>query len=318
MRRARVLVACDRIGELDSAHAGAALARGFSAVAAVAAVAVVPLAEGGEELAAAFSALSSAELISDGAGWLAASDEVLVVGWTAEHSGWHPEESSAALGGWVAEAVARAPRPRVAIDLTAVASLDGGVGLLAAARLALDGRDVVGIVTGDELDLPATGLSGVAARRGYAAGRDVAEVLAADARLKAAADAVGDGLATRPGGGAGGGCALAVLGLGGRLLTGPQFCHWVARAERTLGEADLVVTGTSELTALDRGGVVLAVVAEWAAQAGKPCVAFAGGEELSRREVRTFGLEATYLLPAGVTEQGVTDLAERVAAGWFD
>jgi len=78
-----------------------------------------------------------------------------------------------------------------------------------------------------------------------------------------------------------------------------------------------VVTGCTELSALDRGGPVVQAVAGWADEAERPCVLFTTGAGLARRELRTLGLEAAHLLPAGPpTPDGLTATAARIAAGW--
>jgi glycerate 2-kinase len=309
-----VLLACDRIAEFSSAAAGAALARGFASRADVA---VAPLAVGGQELAEAYGVLADVGVAGSSHAWAVGGTDVLLVGLSQQPRGWVPEASSGDVGRWVAEVVADSTAGTVAIDLTGITAHDGGAGLLAELGSSLQGRAVLGIVAFDDLTLTATGVTGGVARRAYAAGVDVAEVLAADTARKAYAEALGVGLSLAPGGGAAGGCGLAILSLGGRLVTGPQFCHLVAGLEPTLAAADLVVTGCTALSALDRGGPVVAAVVEWAERAQRPCVAFAGGDELSRRELRTFGLEAGHHLDEPITEAQLELAASRVAHSWF-
>jgi len=310
-----VLVASDQISELPSAIVGAALARGFASVADVA---VVPLAIGGPALADAVAALVGGQVVATTRSWSVVGADLVLVGLQQpERPGWVPDASSRDLGEWVSEIVQASSATTVAIDLTGLSAHDGGAGLLAAAGEVLAGREVIGIVDADELDLAATGVTGGLARRAYAAGVDVAEVLAADTTLKAVAEGLGVGLATAPGGGAAGGCGLAILSLGGRVVSGPQFCHSVAGLESTLAAADLVVTGCGALSALDRGGAVVTAVAAWAERAQRPCVAFAGGQALSRRELRTFGLEAAHTVSSPITESELVAAASRVARSWF-
>ncbi len=280
-------------------------------------MAVVPLAIGGLELAEAIAALSGTPLQTDGRGWWVETASEVVIGWTQDARGWDPAATTEDLGRWVATVAAMHPARPVSLDLTGITAIDGGAGLLAHAGDVLAGRLVAAIVAPDELLLPATGLQGVVATRGYAAGRSVAEVLAADTAMQRHADQLGAGLATAAGGGAAGGSGLVALHLEGRLLSGPQYCHFLAGLEATLAAAELVVTGCSALSALDRGGPVVATVAEWAEQAQKPCVAFAGGQELSRREVRTFGLEAMHPLPTDPDASALTAAAVRLGRSWF-
>ena len=84
-----------------------------------------------------------------------------------------------------------------------------------------------------------------------------------------------------------------------------------------LAAADLVVTGCSELSALDRGGPVVSAVTGWAADAQLPCVLFTTGAGLARRELRTLGLEAAHLLASATpSEADLTAAAARIATGW--
>ncbi len=309
-----MLVACDRIGDLTSAAAGTAIGRGLAEYADVA---VVPLAIGGLELAEAIAAVSAAPVHIDGPGWWVETASEVVIGWTQEARGWDPTATTDDIGRWVAAVAAAHPDRPVSLDLTGITAIDGGAGLLAQAGDVLTGRLVSAIVAPDELTLPATGLQGVVATRGYAAGRTVAEVLAADTAMQRHADQLGAGLATAAGGGAAGGAGVVMRHLEGRLLNGPQYCHFLTRMDATLAAADLVVTGCTALSALDRGGPVVAAVAAWADQAQKPCVALAAGQELSRREVRTFGLEAMHPLPADPDAAALTAAAVRLGRSWF-
>lgn len=305
MSRLRVVVATDRIGALASLSAGTALARGFAAHAAVA---VVPLAAGGPDLAAAVAALTGAEAEVERDRWCVRTSALALFGQR------DADPDSAGFGRWIAANLGDAQR--VILDLTGLGAADGGAGLLEEARDALAGRELIGIVDADDLELPATGINSGHAKRAYAAGADIADVLAADARLRAWAESLGEGLATRPGGGAAGGVALAVLGLNGRIATGQHYCHELASLGQTIAASDLVVTGATSIGALERGGPVVAQVAAWAGEALRPCLAFTTGDALSRRELRTFGIEAAYSLDPDSGAEQLTALAARVASGW--
>ncbi|MGV8908645.1 MAG: glycerate kinase [Propionicimonas sp.] len=313
MNPLRVAVVTGRIGDLDPVVAGTALARGISAHAQVA---LSPVAAGGSDLAAAVAALTGMEAHSSGRGWLVRWPGAVLVGFAqAAVAPWAPDASTAEVGEWIAANVR--DEPRVVLDLTGVTAHDGGAGLIAAAGPALAGRELVGLVPADELELPATGIGGGLARRAFAARIDVAELLAADAGLAAYAATLGSGLATVAGGGAAGGSGLAVLAHRGQLSSATQYCYHLAGLRETLGRADIVVTGCTELSALDRGGPVVQAVAAWADEAERPCVLFTTGAGLARRELRTLGLEAAHLLPEGPpTEDGLTTTASRIAAGW--
>ena len=313
MNPLRVAVVTGRIGDLDPVVAGTALARG---IALHAQVALAPVAAGGADLAAAVAALTGAGTHTQGRGWVVRWPGSVLVGFAqATVPAWAPEASTTDLGEWIAASVG--DEQRVILDLTGVTAHDGGAGLFAAARTVLSGRKLVGLVAAEERELPATGIGGGLARRAFDARLDVAELLAADAELAAKAATWGAGLATAPGGGAAGGCGLAVLSCGGTLTSSTQFCHHLAGLAETFSRADLVVTGCTELSALDRGGPVVQAVAAWADAAERPCVLFTTGAGLARRELRTLGLEAAHLLPPGPpTEAGLTATAARIAAGW--
>ncbi len=313
MTALRVAVVCGRIGDLDPVAAGTALARG---IAPHAQVALAPVAAGGPDLAAAVAALTGGEVETDGPGWLVRWTGAVLLGYgQPDAPSWAPGATTSDVGEWIAASVGDAEK--VVLDLTGVTAHDGGEGLLAAAGAALAGRELVGLVAPDERDLPATGIGGGLARRAFAGRVDIAELLAADALLAARAASLGDGLATTPGGGAAGGCGLVILAAGGQLTSGTQFCYQLAGLADTFARADLVVTGCTELSALDRGGPVVQAVASWADEAERPCVLFTTGAGLARRELRTLGLEAAHLLPPGPpTPQALTVTAARIAAGW--
>ncbi len=316
MRQLRVVVATDRIGDLDSAAAGAALARGFAEHAQVA---VVPLAAGGPDLARAVAAISGARVDLHVDRWQVRAGDTLLVG-LRQQSGaaWRPGATTTDFGEWLDRCLAGCDASEVVLDLTGLSAHDGGAGLLAVAGPRLAGRSVLGVVAAGELEVPATGIGGGLARRAFTERVDVAELLRADAELTAYADRLGAGLATAPGGGAAGTVGLAVLANGGELLTGTQFCHRLSGLARTLPLADLVVTGCTELTPLDRGGDVVTAVSDWAGAAERPCIVFTTATGLARRELRTLGVESAHVVgPAPVTAELLTAAAARIAAGWL-
>ena len=295
-------VVCGRIGDLDPVAAGTALARG---IAAHAQVALAPVAAGGPDLAVAVAALTGGEAADRGtglAGPLAGCRADRLHASRRRRPGRRRPRPPTWGSGSLPASVTRngscstspASRPTTA-----------GRACSRAAGAALAGRELVGLVAADELDLPATGIGGGLARRAFAGRVDVAELLAADAVLAARAASLGDGLATAPGGGAAGGCGARGPCQRRRaehryaVLPPPRG----PRRERC-AKADLVVTGCTELSALDRGGPVVQAVAGWADEAERPCVLFTTGAGLARRELRTLGLEAAHLLPPGPPTAG--------------
>lgn len=315
MSRARVLVASDRIGGLGSSEAGTALASGFAGSADVA---VLPLASGGPDLAAAVAVLANTTVHEEGPGWWLETPGLLVAGFAQpSHPGWQPDATTADVGEWLRRALDGRDQPRVVLDLTGITAHDAGAGLLDAAGPVLAGRQLVGLVPEAELEVPATGATGMLARRAHGAGVELSELLAADAVLRDRVDAQAPGLGSAPGSGAAGGAALVVLAQGGELVSPTQFCYRLAGAEGTVRAADLVVTGCTELSALDRGGEVVSAVAGWAEKAERPCIAFTTGTAPALRELRLFGLEAAHQVELPATPDGLTKVAARIAVGWF-
>lgn len=282
--------------------------------------AVIPVAAGGPDLATSIGQLWDAPVhrAPDAAGWCVRRAGQLLLGWQQEPvADWAPRATSQGLGEWLRDTLTNSDEQLI-LDLTGVSAHDGGRGLLSAAGDALAGRELIGLVSADELARPATGIGGTLALRAFAAGLDVADLVTADAALVQWADRLGAGLATAPGGGAAGACGLAILASGGRLESATQFCHSEAGLGRTLATADLVLTGCTELSALDRGGPVVAAVSEWAEAVQRPCVVLTPGRVLSSRELRTFGIEVARQVPAGMPlAHGLELAAARIATTWL-
>ncbi len=173
---------------------------------------------------------------------------------------------------------------------------------------------MIGVIDADETELVLLGLQGAVSRRGFAVRLDPAELLAAEAAMAGwlATLGVSDG----PGMGAAGGAAAAVASLGGRVLSGNQLCAELAGLERTLRQADLVVTGCTAFHIGNRGGRVVRFVADLATDAMRPCLVIAQESSLSRREMRTFGVEAAHACEPGPLPETLTAAAVRVAQGW--
>ncbi len=176
------------------------------------------------------------------------------------------------------------------------------------------GVEVIGVIPPDETDLVLLGLQGTVSRRGFAVRLDPAELLAAEAAM--AGWLAGLGVADRPGTGAAGGAAAAVRALGGRVLSGTRLCAELAGLANTLSRADAVVTGCTSFHVGNRGGQVVRFVAELAVDAQRPCLVFAGDSSLSRREMRTFGVEAAHSFGPGPLPEALTAAVARVAQGW--
>lgn len=327
-RPLRVVVASDAIGPLDSEQAGVAIARGWADHAQVA---VVPLAESGPALAHALAALLGGEPVITDEGWWLRTGDTLALGLSAPVSepGWDPTASSGGFGDWLAGRLGGEPVPdRLILDLSGVTALDGGAGLLAglgvaasdpaaglaAVRRRFGAAEVIGVISPDEIDRRLLGLQGEVSRRGFAVRLDPAELLAAESAMGRWLAALG--VDDQPGTGAAGGAVAAVRALGGRVLRGTELCAELAGLARTLAQADAVITGCAEFHIGNRGGQVVRFVADLAVAAQRPCLVFAGESSLSRREMRTFGVESAHPLEPGPLPEVLTGAAVRVARGW--
>lgn len=297
----RILVATDRQGDLSSAEAGEAIARGWLDARPGDQLAVAPLGEAGEGFLGAVT--------------LAAGERAV------------PTEPEA-----VVDALLERPA-RVLIDLGTVAAgaHDAGESLLAglgARVVRTDGQvevdlepvrrlvgsgELVGVVRDGELDRHLLGLRGITAVRGRERGEDPATMLATDAALEAFTRAVGR--TPEPGDGAAGGTAYAITALGGRLVAGPAECARRVDLADSLTAADLVVTGATSFDFGSRGGGVMQHVADLAQAALTPCIALAGQVLIGGREMRTMGVESAYATDQpGVS--GLRDRAAQVARTW--
>lgn len=174
--------------------------------------------------------------------------------------------------------------------------------------------EVIGVIAPAETDLVLLGLQGTVSRRGFAVRLDPADLLAAEAAMAGWLATLG--VADQPGTGAAGGAAAAVRALGGRVLRGAELCAELAGLGRTLAQADAVITGCTSFDIGNRGGPVVQFVAGRAVDAQRPCLVFARDSSLSRREMRTFGVEAAHLVGPGALPEALTAAAVRVAQGW--
>ncbi|MFC7624774.1 glycerate kinase [Microlunatus sp. GCM10028923] len=344
----QVLVITDRIGMLTSAQAGRVLAEGWPGAV------VVPAGGAGAGFGRAYADLIGAELITGMAGsvpaWWAAGEDAVVAGLevaaTADDQGIPYQASTLALGEVTATALRAQPRPkRLVIDCAAGAlAHDGGAGLLAGlgatADVPLDGgvagldgvgavtldrvrelvgdAEVIGVIPADQAGQQLLGLRGITSvRRGSAV--DPERLLRTDATLERWAGLLG--VADQAGAGAGGGVALAVLALGGRLVSGPELaCESVP--ERRL---DLVVTGCGVFDFAERGGEVVAAAARVAERSLCPAVVIAGEVLIGGREMRALGIESAYPVRASTADAPVTEgiepdelsaVVRRVARSW--
>ncbi len=129
--------------------------------------------------------------------------------------------------------------------------------------------------------------------------------------------------ATRPYSGAGGGVALTLEALGGRLLDGGGAVADLVGLSALVGRADLVVTGCERLDADAVHSGVVATVSAVALRQGIPVVVVAREVEASRRELARVGIVGSYALrtrpgpfsaASDLEPDGASALVDRLAA----
>lgn len=202
------------------------------------------------------------------------------------------------------------------VDLRSLESPDlDGVSLLL-------GHDLSGVsfaVEAHEVEVPLTGLTGSAVMRSRDAGEELAAGLEADARAKRWLASLG--LEDRPGAGAAGGVGAVVLAAGGTLVDALEHVVEGSGMRSTARQADLIVTGCTDLDFHAKGGAVVAQVVGIAEEALRPVIVVARRNFVSERELRLAGIEAAYALQEGqrtapVDEASLRDLAAKIARTW--
>lgn len=129
--------------------------------------------------------------------------------------------------------------------------------------------------------------------------------------------------------GAGGGAALVLSALGGRLLDGVEVLAAAVGLDAATTAADLVVTGAARLDADELAHGVVGATAARGRALGVPVVAIVGSIDVSRRELAAGGVVGAYaVLPPpgpfrppggagrGVDVESLRGLARRVATTW--
>lgn len=317
----RVCIATGAMAGVGAAEAGSILGGAFARRGAQ--VAVVGLAGPGE--------------LSD---VLGGQPGVVVVGPVGDERipGIDVRASSWLIGSQVLAAI-REGASELFVDLTRGQAHDGGAGLLAAlgarsdvplaegvaelaglSRLDLDEPlakvsqiSLTGIVPAGEEGLRLTGLRGVTARNGHAAGVDPAVLIGVDDALAGFAQRCCPGLAELPGSGAAGGVGAAILALGGRLTTASAASADRLALTQTVERADLVITGGTRFDFGNAGGEVVSLVVGLAQAAAVPCVVVADTVWMSNREMRTRGVQSAH---EASSAPALERLAERLADTW--
>lgn len=311
-----MLLASGPVAGISPRASAIALAEGFAEQAQVA---VIGLADSGPALAQVVTE-PDGEVERLSSGWVARDDDLLLVGSDPEAALDPLGGSSAALGRLVAYALSGGTPQRVVVDLTGPYSHDAGAGFLAELAPyaeALRAGDLVGVVApGEQTDL-LLGLRGITSRRGRTHGVPADQMLAVDAALERfAADTAPDQAKTE-GAGAAGGLGFAILALGGRLATGAVLSAEVARLDRALAAADLVVTGCDSFDFGSGGGGVVAELGRRCATFQVPLVVVSPVVGISGREMRTLGVESAHpTTPGAEPAAALTATARRLADGW--
>lgn len=351
----RVIICSDAIGSLPSATAGAALAEGWPH----ARTEVVGMAPAGDQFAATLARLSGAEPaagMTDGVlSSVVDTPQRLVV--CLEHDDRQPFDidrhaSSVAFGRAVRTAIESSPHgaPEVVVDVSTNRSHDAGAGFLAglgatadvdltggaaalagirrvelaAARELLAGRALTVVVPDGEDRLPLLGLRGITARHGTDSGWQPELMLATDAALQSFTVAVAPDHPDEPGWGACGGAGFAAMALGGRVLTGTDYCAQLSGLDERCQGADLLVTGCTHYDFARRGGSVVARATRAGAHTTVPVILFAADVFVGQREMRAMGIESAYSVQESLDDRSdsapdpdeVIDTARRIGRTW--
>lgn len=348
----RVICAPDKMrGSLDATEAAAALAAGVRAADGI--PVEHPLADGGEGSRSTVQEARGGGVLSvdtvDALGRpiqtrIGALDDgtVLVeaaeaIGWGSLATGEHDvlSASSAGLAAPVLAAAEQGAR-KIIVFLGGTATMDGGLGMLAAlgARItAADGRRLSGsgadlahvhavdlaparkrlagvrLLVAADVVSPLYGPNGAAHVFGPQKGAYPTTVKLLDDGLRRLAPLLGIGSA--PGGGAAGGLGAALLALGAELLPGAPLIRELTHFDRQLSTADLCLTAEGKVDASTDAGKTIRAVVDACADAAVPCVVLGG--TLTPDADRLYGRGATAVLPISTGPRDL-DTALRDAA----
>lgn len=279
----RVLVSSDRIGRLGPAEASDVIAAAFHTRGA--AVAVAPVATGGDDLAEAIARFAPGARL---ARVTDVSDLPRLVASGVDH-----------------------------IDVTGMPTPD--LAALEELPLVEVSNPPVVVVASEHAQAPLTGLHGAVAAVGRESGRDLGEVVAQETAAARWLERLG--LTDAPGYGAHGGLGAWLARCGISADTGLGICIRGYGLADLMRRADLVVTGTDTLDFHHRGGEVVQGITRLAGEALSPVVVVSGRNFVSARELRLSGIEEAHAVRPGgdgtpVTPEDLAALAGRVAATW--
>ncbi len=363
----RVLCAPDSFkGSLSAVAAARAMALGLQDARPGAQASLCPLADGGEGTLAALAAAAPGEEISHPAtgpqgeplqaGWWRRAADGLAVVELARASGLgvtrrrSPMTASSAGTGQLLAAAAEAGPAGLALAVGGSATVDGGVGALAALGFRfLDGAGRLIPARPDALhrlarveppagrpaaldaltlwcdvDAPLLGPDGAAQCYGLQKGATAREVAQLEAGLQRWAEVAQDAFGRDPArmafagaaGGLAGGLAAA---LGARLVSGADAVAAAVGLDARLAEADLVLTGEGQLDRQTAQGKLIANLAARAARLGVPVWAFVGAvTPAGERWARAHGVAVAALAPgplsAEESRRGAAGLLRRAVA----
>ncbi|MGN6612301.1 MAG: glycerate kinase [Angustibacter sp.] len=242
--------------------------------------------------------------------------------------------SSRGLGELLLAAVGTGAR-RVVVGVGDTASHDAGAGLLAALGVDGEGLDAGGgalsaveaahlaglpdarerlreveLVVATATDIPLLGFHGASAVEAAARGASAEQAQALEAALGhfaqlaerslvAGRPLAGTTIAGRPGAGAGGGVAFALMLLGARQVDGVEAAARATRLADRLRASDLVVTGEAVFGWESTRAGVVKHVAALALEVGVPSIVLAQHVEVGRRETSNLGLSGAYAVVEG-------------------
>ena len=215
------------------------------------------------------------------------------------------------------------------VDLRSLVMDDFGAALLAALgptpeeglaqlkELAAEG--LTAVVGHGESSTTLAGIEGLAVARSREAGEDLAAGLEAEQRASQWLSALG--IDDRPGAGAASGLGSVFLAAGAEVVDPFEHGNRVHGFADTARQADLIVTGCTDLDFHVKGGELVTRIVEVGEQVLRPVVAIAGRNFVSGRELRTSGIESAHAIYSSaerreVTPEEVETLAARVARTW--
>ncbi|MCC7449368.1 MAG: glycerate kinase [Anaerolineae bacterium] len=151
---------------------------------------------------------------------------------------------------------------------------------------------------------PLIGANGAARVFGPQKGADPAMVETLEANLTHFADVInrdlGIDVTTIPGGGAAGGFGAGFVAfLGAKLAPGGPTLIALLGYDRQLKDVDLVITGEGKLDSQTGGGKAVQSVADAAARAGAPVIAFAGTLDADSAALNAIGIRAAWSIVPG-------------------